>query len=48
MFVGPESDALGAAIARTRKSVPVQTRAVKHSWEALQALTSRLNQDQPT
>jgi hypothetical protein len=45
--VGRGSDALSAAIAKAKKKVPVQTRAVKHSWEALQALTSRLNKDQP-
>jgi hypothetical protein len=45
--VGRGSAALSAAVARVKKSVPVQTKAVRHSWEALQALTSRLNQDQP-
>jgi hypothetical protein len=45
--VGRGSDALNSAIAQVKKSVPVQTKAVTHSWEALQALTSRLNQDQP-
>jgi hypothetical protein len=45
--VGRGSDALSAAIAKAKKSVPVQTKAVKHSWQALQVLTSRLNKDQP-
>jgi hypothetical protein len=46
--VGRGSDALSSAIAQVKKSVPVQTKAVRHSWEALQTLTSRLNQDQST
>jgi hypothetical protein len=38
---------LEGAITRAKKSVPVQAKAVGHSWMALQALTSRLNTDQP-
>jgi hypothetical protein len=46
--VGRPSPALSSAIAKVAKSVPVHRRTVKHSWGALQALTTRLDKDQPT